>query len=175
MIALLLVVVAAQAPVEPPPASTYVQHPNAPLFEMNGNALVLQKPIAFQPGTDQLKDDDDSIGHIASFLSIRSYVSTLRIEAHAAEPGPGAQALSEKRALSVARALVAKGVDCKRLVAVGFGASKPVAPLTPEGKSLNNRVVAVVAALRGHAVDGAPVDGGGKIAGDVCEKPKSSP
>ena len=95
----------------------------------------------------------------------------MRIESHTDTDGSAAknQALSEKRAMAVARALVAKGVDCKRLIAVGFGGEKPAAPNdTPENKAQNRRTLFINAALRGRPIGGMPVDGGGKVAGDVC-------
>ena len=62
------------------------------------------------------------------------------------------------------------GVDCKRLIAVGFGSAKPVADnSTPEGKAQNRRVSFFNAALRGRLIGGMPADGGGQIAGDLIE------
>ncbi len=70
----------------------------------------------------------------------------------------------------MAKALVAKGVDCKRLLPVGFGETKPRAEnKTPEGKAQNRRTTFVNAALRGKAIGGAPLEGFGKIAGDPCK------
>jgi len=69
----------------------------------------------------------------------------------------------------VCAALVKMGVDCKRLSAVGFGGTKPIAANdTPDGKAANQRVCFINAALRGHAIGGTPLDGGGKVAGDTC-------
>jgi OOP family OmpA-OmpF porin len=53
---------------------------------------------------------------------------------------------------------------------VGFGGSKPVASnTTPEGRGQNRRVAFINAALRGRAIGGMPLDGGGKVAsGDLC-------
>jgi OOP family OmpA-OmpF porin len=113
----------------------------------------------------------EAITYVAEYLADKSYVSTLRVEVHADSTGAAAvnQTLTEQRALAVARALVAKGVDCKRLIAVGFGSSKPVADNgTEEGRAANRRTVFENAALRGHAIGGAPLDGGGKVAGDPC-------
>jgi len=39
---------------------------------------------------------------------------------------------------------------------------------TPAGKAENRRVCFVNVALRGHVIGSMPVDGGGKIAGEVC-------
>jgi OOP family OmpA-OmpF porin len=108
---------------------------------------------------------------VRAYLEAKSYISSLRIEGHGDDAA--SQALTEKRALAVARWLVAKGVDCKRLVAVGFGNTKPVADnSTPEGKAQNRRIAFFNAGLRGRAIGGEPLDGGGKLAGDTCAKPE---
>jgi outer membrane protein OmpA-like peptidoglycan-associated protein len=55
------------------------------------------------------------------------------------------QALSEQRAKAVVAWLVNKGIAPQRLIAKGFGASKPVAPNTTEaGMALNRRTQLVV-------------------------------
>lgn len=51
------------------------------------------------------------------------------------------QALSERRAMSVASYLNGQGVDPRRVSAVGFGPSQPVASnATPDGRAQNRRV-----------------------------------
>lgn len=66
-----------------------------------------------------------------------------RIEGHTDSRGSANlnQALSQQRAEAVRDALVARGVDPSRLVAVGRGADRPVASNeTPEGRARNRRV-----------------------------------
>jgi OOP family OmpA-OmpF porin len=142
-----------------------------PAFKLEGHELQLPSPITFAPGSAELTaESTPALEHAQRYLEAKSYISTLRIEGHVAEAGDGAQALSEKRALAVARWLVAHGVDCARLVPVGFGATKPIADgATPEGKARNTRVVFVNAALRGRAIGGLPLEGGGSAAGSACE------
>lgn len=141
-------------------------------FELNGNSLVLKGTIIFETGSAKVKAESDAaLNFVKSYLVEKSYVSLLRIEVHTDNTGSADQnqKLTEARALSVAKALVARGVDCKRLLPVGFGSSKPVAANdTPEGKARNRRTEFVNAALRGRAIGGMPVDGGGKVAGDAC-------
>ncbi|MBP6608828.1 MAG: carboxypeptidase regulatory-like domain-containing protein, partial [Deltaproteobacteria bacterium] len=38
----------------------------------------------------------------------------------------------------------------------------------PDGRAQNRRVAFVNAALRGRPIGGMPIDGGGKVAGDLC-------
>jgi OOP family OmpA-OmpF porin len=148
-------------------------HVQAQDFKIDGGQLVLPSAIVFETGTDKLKPESEAaLTHIKQFLDAKTYITLLRIEGHTDNDGNAAtnQTLTEKRALSVARWLVAKGVDCKRLIAVGFGNTKPIAANnTPEGKAQNRRTEIRMATLRGKAIGGMPVDGGGKVAGDTCQ------
>ena len=142
-------------------------------YELKGNELVVPHPIAFETAKDTVKpESDDAIAYVKGYLDAKSYISTLRIEVHSDNMGAegGNQTLTEKRALAVAKTLVAKGVDCKRLIPVGFGSSKPVADnKTADGKAKNRRTQFFNAALRDKPIGGAPLDGGGKVAGDPCK------
>lgn len=139
-------------------------------FELQEHKLVLPEPISFKTGTAELRPESESaLQHIKAYLIAKTYISLLRIEGHT-DSGQDAQKLSEQRAMAVVRWLVAQGVDCKRLIPVGFGSSKPTAPTnTPEGKARNTRIEVVNAALRSKAIGGMPVDGGGLVAGDPCQ------
>lgn len=146
---------------------------DAPKFEIKDNHLVLPAPITFVTGKATLTPESDAaLAHIKAYLDDKTYVTTLRIENHTDSSGNAKfnQALTEQRALAVAKALVGKGVDCKRLLPVGFGETKPVAANdTAEHRAQNRRTEVINAALRGHPIGGMPVDGGGKIAGDPCQ------
>ena len=150
------------------------QTPPPAVPSIENNVLVIEAPVVFETGTDTLKaGDQPALQAMKAFLDAKTYVTTLRIEGHTDSDGDAAanQALSGKRALAAARWLVAQGVDCKRLLPVGFGDNKPVAPNdTPENKAKNRRTSAVVAGLRDRAIGGMPLDGGGLVAGDPCSK-----
>lgn len=133
-------------------------------FEIENGALKTPA-VVFKTGSAVLQNADDAaVALAAAYLTEKTSVSTLRIEAHVQHGVKDAQTLTRQRALAVGRALIAKGVDCKRLIAVGFGDSKPAS----ENAAENNRVLFVNAALRGHAIGGMPLDGGGEVAGDLC-------
>jgi len=136
------------------------------------NQFKLSGPVLFDAGSDVLKSEsDDVLAEVRDTLEAKTYVTTLRIEGHSDTAGDASQMLTEKRALAVARWLVSKGIDCKRVIPVGFGSTKPVADnSTPEGKAQNRRMAFVVAGLRGRLIGGQPADGGGKVAGDPCAK-----
>ncbi|MDP2314782.1 MAG: OmpA family protein [Pseudomonadota bacterium] len=163
-VALALRVLAAPALAQDAPA------PDASTVTLDGNKLVLPGPITFQTASATLSPESDAaIAAAAAWLQAKSFISTARVEGHGDADGDASQALSEARAMAVAKALVAKGVDCKRLLAVGFGGNKPVADNgTAEGKAQNRRVEIHNAAMRDRPIGGMPLDGGGRVAGNVC-------
>nr|WP_210341804.1 OmpA family protein [Rhizobium setariae] len=60
------------------------------------------------------------------------------------------QDLSQRRAVSVANYLGAQGIDTRRMAAIGFGPSEPVASNdTPDGRALNRRVEISISPLKG--------------------------
>ncbi|HET6763133.1 MAG TPA: OmpA family protein, partial [Longimicrobiaceae bacterium] len=71
----------------------------------------------------------------------------LRVEGHTDDRGAEAanQALSERRAAAVRAALIAEGLAPERIVAVGYGESRPAAPnATAADRSRNRRVEVVI-------------------------------
>ena len=143
-------------------------------FQIENNALILPSAISFESGSDVLKPESEvALKHVLAYLNEKTYISLMRIEGHVFSSGNEAanQLLSEKRALIICKWLIKNGVDCNRLIAVGFGSMKPIADnTTPEGRALNQRIVFVNVALRGRNIGGMPSDGGGVVAGDVCVK-----
>ncbi len=139
-------------------------------YKLEGNEVKLAKEVLFETGSDKLKPESmAALEIVKQYLTQKSYISLLRVECHTDISGEASQLLSEKRALAVCKKLVEMGVDCKRLIAVGFGNTKPLADNgTPEGKAQNRRVSFFNAALRDQLIGGMPADGGGKIAGDAC-------
>ncbi len=152
---------------------TTVALAETPKFELDGNLLKVPYPVVFDTAKVTLKTESaEAIAYVASYLEAKAAITTLRVEVHTDAQGDETanQKMSEKRALAVAKALVAKGVDCKRLVPVGFGETKPVADnKTAEGRAANRRAAFAMAALRGRPIGGMPLDGGGVVAGDPCK------
>jgi OmpA-OmpF porin, OOP family len=164
-------------PAPEPPKEEPKPEPKPKLdFKVEGGQLKLPGPVVFETNSDKLKPESDPVLEIVhEYLKAKPDITLLRIEGHTDMDGQDAanQTLSEKRALSVGRWLVAKGTDCKRLLPVGFGESKPVAGTkdkqTEEEKAQNRRTAFVNAALKGKPIGGLPTDGGGKVAGDPCK------
>jgi len=144
-------------------------------YKLEGSEVKIDLPIIFETGSSILKPESDAaLKIIKKYLDDKSYISLLRVEAHTDNEGDPAknQSLSERRAFQVCMTLIAMGVDCKRLIAVGFGGTKPIEDnSTPAGKAANRRISFVNAALRGHAIGGMPADGGGVVVpADICKQ-----
>ena len=146
---------------------------SAQLPKMENGKLVLDNPVTFKAGSAELTDEGkEALKPVKEFLSQKDYISTLRVEGHTDNGGIEStnQKLSEQRALAVCKWLVENGINCKRLIAVGFGSTKPIATNDdPMGKAQNRRMEFIPAAMKGKAIGGMPLDGGGLIAGDPCD------
>jgi OOP family OmpA-OmpF porin len=154
--------------------SSLVFFANGQLPKIENNQLVLDNPVTFKAGSNELTDEGkEALKQVKEFLVAKEYITLLRVEGHSDNSGdePEIQKRTEQRALVVCRWLADNGIDCKRLIAVGFGSSKPIdSNDTPAGKAANRRMVFALAALRGKMIGGMPADGGGVAAGDVCKE-----
>jgi outer membrane protein OmpA-like peptidoglycan-associated protein len=88
----------------------------------------------------------DSIGVV-----LKEYEKTIvEVAGHTDDTGSEQynQSLSERRAGAIAQHLRSRGVDPQRLVTIGVGESRPVAPnSTPEGRQRNRRIELTLAPL----------------------------
>jgi outer membrane protein OmpA-like peptidoglycan-associated protein len=75
--------------------------------------------------------------------AVKDCPGTLRIEGHSDVTGSDEEnmTLSANRAIAVRNALVARRVNANRLIAEGYGATRPIAVnTTPEGRARNRRI-----------------------------------
>ncbi|MEL7301809.1 MAG: OmpA family protein [Pseudomonadota bacterium] len=114
-----------------------------------GNQLIVRMPqdILFDSGSATLRPDlQGDIRSLAANLQ-RFPDSTVTVIGHTDSDGTAEfnQALSERRAASVAGILQQNGVAGFRINSLGRGESQPIADnLTPEGKRQNRRVDIVI-------------------------------
>jgi outer membrane protein OmpA-like peptidoglycan-associated protein len=106
-----------------------------------GESIVLNN-IFFEVNKADLKPESRTeLDKIFAFLNDNKTVR-LEISGHTDNTGEKTanQKLSENRAKGVVSYLTGKGIDVSRLVAKGYGDTKPVAPnTTTENKALNRR------------------------------------
>lgn len=121
----------------------------------DGDNLILNMPsdVTFASNSETLQpqfyDTLDAVGRV-----LNAYPSTLiDVVGHADSDGPDDynQALSERRARSVADYLVRNGnLRPQRIALAGYGESRPIASnATAAGKAANRRVEIVIRPLRG--------------------------
>ena len=152
------------APAAPPPATT----DQKATADSRGN-IKLPGTIEFETGKATFKiggDSDKTLLQLKQYLDENPRVTKLRIEGHTDNVGSAAanEQLSGERALAIKKFLVEKGVTKTRLLAVGFGQSKPVADnATEDGKAKNRRTEFRIAELTGKPYLGKDPTGGGKV------------
>jgi len=110
-----------------------------------GNDIILNMPenITFDVADAQLKTRFLSTLDSVTLVLKEYNKTTIAIDGHTDSDGSNAynQDLSQRRALSVANYLAAKGVNAARLRATGYGESSPIASnATSAGKAQNRRV-----------------------------------
>ena len=103
----------------------------------------LAKSIQFETGKDVIKSDSfDELDQVAGVMN-EFPEAKFAIEGHTDNVGNPVtnKALSQKRANAVVKYISSKGVNAKRLKAVGYGSAKPKANnKTKEGQAENRRV-----------------------------------
>jgi len=141
----------------------------APSFrgEVRGSHIVLAGAVAYDEGKATLRPDSyPALRGIKRFMDENPRVTTVRVEVHMDAEGDEAASvrLSGQRAVVVTRWLVAQGVAKQRLIAVGFGSSKPmVADSSPENRERNRRTEFHVAAVDAVKFLGRELAGGGQV------------
>lgn len=111
--------------------------------ELQEKVLFASKNILFKAGSDQLiHTSSDALGAVVDVLKTNPKLK-LSIEGHTDSTGSYElnRDLSQKRAESVKKYLIEKGIDESRLLAKGFGSSKPlVSNETLASRRKNRRV-----------------------------------
>ncbi|HLP68809.1 OmpA family protein [Ciceribacter ferrooxidans] len=117
-----------------------------------GDRIILNMPSNITFATDQdavMPQFYPTLNSVA--IVLRKFDRTLiDVNGHTDSTGSLAhnQALSERRAMSVASYLNSQGIDPRRVSSLGFGPSQPVASnATPEGRAQNRRVEIQIAPI----------------------------
>lgn len=121
--------------------------PKKMLVIFKGDKIEILQQVHFATGKATILADSYSLLQQVVDVIVRNNVKKVSVEGHTDNKGVKAanQQLSDERARAVVDYLVSQGVDPKRLEAVGYGDSKPIAPnLTARGRELNRRVEFIV-------------------------------
>jgi len=125
--------------------------------------------IVFHTGKAALKEGTGSekvLEQLKLFLDENPEITKLRIEGHTDNVGKEEAnlELSGQRALTIKRWLIDHGISANRLLAVGFGETKPIARNDdPIGRGQNRRTELKIAERNGKPYLGRDPTGGGKV------------
>lgn len=103
--------------------------------------------IQFETGMNTIMKKSYSILDQISLVLIKNPNYSIEVQGHADSAGnpQSNKLLSELRAFAVRSYLIKKGVEGKRITAIGFGDTMPISTnRTPQGRALNRRVEFVV-------------------------------
>lgn len=108
------------------------------------NKIIITEPVYFATNKDKiLQQSFEILNEVARVLDENPQLRLVRVEGHTDSKGRDAynQELSQRRAASVRKYLIGKGIARDRLEAIGYGETQPIADNeTPEGRAKNRRV-----------------------------------
>lgn len=113
------------------------------LARIEGDRIVTEIPISFEPGTDLLTEQSIGVLNDVARLASQDNVPHLVVESHTNNLGPSEanKQLSQGRAEAVVTRLLELGVPQSKLEAIGVGEDKPTTSNdTPDGRARNERI-----------------------------------
>lgn len=118
-----------------------------------GDRIILNMPsnITFETDQDAINPQFYRTLDSVAIVLNKFNKTMIDINGHTDSTGSAAynQSLSERRAMSVAGYLGSQGIDQRRVSAMGFGMSQPIAPNNSEaGRAQNRRVEIQIAPIR---------------------------
>src|SRR6185436_14923290 len=100
--------------------------------------IVILHRIPFEPKSATIRKDFEPMLEAVAELVTKRVKGKVEIQGHAdASEGAAGKRLARERAEAVRKALIELGVDSARLVAVGYGSQKPLAPSENGGHKIN--------------------------------------
>ena len=133
-----------QDPFEPLDVTAKAPPPKPPRVVLTASSIKISEKVQFKLGSAELLPDSFGLlDEVAGVMRDYAQIERLQVEGHTDSTGSAKinKKLSKERAESVRAYLIKKGIEDKRMVAVGFGPDKPIADnATPDGQEANRRV-----------------------------------
>ena len=172
-------VIDAGAPPPPPPPAPKVAATGKTKLE--GTRVRIPGELEFDVNKATLKSTPqttDILTELVSFMNANKAVSKLRVEGHTDNSGNQVNnvKLSQERAEAVVKYLTGKGIDAGRMVAVGYGSTRPVSPNdTAANKALNRRTEFHVQEIDGKTQGDIPALPNAQGTGAMGSTPAAAP
>ena len=133
------------APPPPPPAAPQVPPETLALIacQETVNALLGKEQFTFEFGRARLSPDSAGLLDRLAALLNECPNARFEIEGHTDSQGSDNvnRRISKDRAEAVLRALAIRGISERRMLAIGYGSSRPIAPNNdPDGRARNRRI-----------------------------------
>ncbi len=123
---------------------TMTKKPRRALVKVTSHSITIRKKIHFATGTAEIKDDSSQVlDSVVDALLNYKNITKLEIQGHTDNRGKlnFNMQLSESRANAVRDYLVRSGVAASRLLAKGYGPTRPKRPnITKRNRAMNRRV-----------------------------------
>ena len=121
-----------------------LRKPSRPRVVVKKTEIILRRQVSFATGSDEILPNSESLLlEVADALLRNPDVELVEIQGHTDNRGDRAlnMQLSQRRAESVQRWLIEHGVASDRLLAKGYGPTRPIAPnITAYNRARNRRV-----------------------------------
>jgi outer membrane protein OmpA-like peptidoglycan-associated protein len=122
--------------------------PKTSLVTLEKNEIAIKQQVQFDVNTAKILPESFALlAEIADVMARATQIKRIEVQGHTDNAGAPEynQKLSEARAGSVRQWLVDHGIEATRLLARGYGESKPLVPnLTPSMKQKNRRVQFII-------------------------------
>jgi OOP family OmpA-OmpF porin len=132
------------APPPPPPPEPAPAPEPPPRVELKEDKIEIHEKVQFEYNSANILEVSHSLlNEVADVIKKTARIKKIQVEGHASSDGNDDynMKLSDKRAKSVRAYLITQGVPEAKLVAKGFGETKPIADnATEAGKEQNRRV-----------------------------------
>jgi len=132
------------APPPPPPPEPAPAPEPPPRVQLKEDKIEIHEKVQFEYNSANILEVSHSLlNEVADVIKKMARIKKIQVEGHASSDGNDDynMKLPDKRAKSVRAYLITQGVPEAKLVAKGFGETKPIADnATEEGKEKNRRV-----------------------------------